>query len=128
MEKQFVAAGEHISEYPDPISFSKGTYLLIHEKYEGDEGWDNWFFCTVPGHSGGWVPEQLIEWAEDKHHGISKENYSARELNVNSGDILKGSREINGWVWCMRLSDKEAGWVPKKLLQETKIVRSTTPF
>lgn len=121
METQFVATEAHISEYPDPIRFAKGTTLLIHEKYEGDEGWENWFFCVVPGHSGGWVPEQLIEWSGDRHHGVSKEDYSAQELNVNTGDILTGTREMNGWIWCFRSSDLQTGWVPKNILQEIKI-------
>ena len=118
MMRVYVTTAEHISEYPDPIVFSKGTPLLIHGKYEGDEGWENWFFCTVPGHSGGWVPEQLIKWGEDWRHGISKESYSGQELNVSCGDILTCTREIYGWVWCLRSSDHQTGWVPKNLLQE----------
>lgn len=117
MDKQFKATGVHISEYPDPINFAKGTPLLIHDKYEGDEGWENWYFCVIPEHSGGWVPGQLIEWSDDRHHGTSKESYSARELNVSTGDILTGTREMNGWVWCLRSSDQKEGWVPKSLLQ-----------
>ncbi|EBF4218932.1 hypothetical protein FH403_11805 [Salmonella enterica] len=117
MKRYFVATGEHISEYPEPISFSEGTHLHIHEKYEGDECWDNWYFCVIPGHPGGWVPEQLIEWAADRHHGISTDCYTARELNVKTDDILTGTKEMNGWVWCLRTSDQKSGWVPKSLLK-----------
>lgn len=32
---RFTARDSHLSEYPDPISFTRGTSLIIHEKYEG---------------------------------------------------------------------------------------------
>ena len=44
---------------------------------------------------------------------------TARELDVDEGDVLIGSRTLNGWLWCHRLSQApaEAGWVPLAHLQ-----------
>lgn len=103
----------HRTEYPDPIRFRIGDVLSIGEKYEGPEGWEDWYFCTTPGHAGGWVPRQVIERHADGT-GRALEDYSARELDVDEGDVLIGSRTLNGWLWCHRLSQApaEAGWVP----------------
>lgn len=119
-ETKFIAIGQHRSEYPDPITFVKGTPLVIGDKYEGSEDWDNWHFCTIASHTGGWVPAQLIEWGDDIHHGISKADYTAKELDVNEGDILIATKALNGWVWCNRVSDNQSGWVPTNILLKLK--------
>ena len=114
---EYRAVGRHRSDYPEPISFSKGALIDIGDKYEGDEPWDNWYFCSVPGQPGGWVPGQVIEWT-DAYHGTALEDYTAREMDVDEGDMLIGSRILNGWIWCSRASDQESGWVPMEVLQE----------
>ncbi|EAN6189189.1 hypothetical protein N5483_001990 [Salmonella enterica subsp. enterica serovar Chester] len=115
---RFTAIGRHISEYPDPVSFTRGTYLTIREKYEGKEGWDNWFYCIAPGGTGGWVPEQVFIRFEGTFRGIATEDYTARELEVKKGDEVAGLRSLNGWMWCERLSDGQTGWVPQALLHK----------
>lgn len=117
---KFIATGQYRSEYPDPITFTSGTPLFIGDMYEGDEGWDNWYFCTVPDHPGGWVPEQLIERSNQPGYGIAKDDYTAKELDVNEGDELLAIKFLNGWVWCQRLSDQDSGWVPKSILKNIK--------
>lgn len=114
---EYTAIGSHRSEYPDPISFSKGALLVIGEKYEGPQAWDNWYFCTVRGQPGGWVPGQVIEWI-DGCRGTAVEDYTAKELDVDEGDLLIGAKVLNGWVWCSRASDGQCGWVPQEVLQE----------
>lgn len=118
---RFTARDFHISEYPDPISFTRGTSLIIHEKYEGEEEWDNWFYCTMPGHTGGWVPGQILVRFEGTHRGLAKEDYTARELDVKKGDELVGLKSLNGWMWCERLSDGQSGWVPLLLLMNATL-------
>lgn len=63
MEKKkiFIATDQHRSEYPDPITFKRGTRIVVGEIYEGNEEWENWYFCTITNHSGGWVPAQVIK-------------------------------------------------------------------
>ncbi|EHI8697893.1 TPA: SH3 domain-containing protein [Salmonella enterica subsp. enterica] len=115
---RFTARDSHLSEYPDPISFTRGTSLIIHEKYEGVEEWDNWFYCTIPGHTGGWVPGQILTRDEGTYRGLALEDYTARELEVKKGDELVGLKSLNGWMWCERLSDGQSGWVPLSLLHQ----------
>jgi len=60
---RYLVIQDHTSEYPEPITFEKGAPLTVGEKYEGPEGWDNWFFCESPGRKGGWVPLACLQEA-----------------------------------------------------------------
>lgn len=115
--QKYVVTRAHTSEYPEPITFAKGAPLSVGEKYEGPEGWENWFFCHTPGQRGGWVPAQVIEIIDGKN-ARAREDYTARELNVREGEVLLGSRALNGWIWCENPANSESGWVPISCLQE----------
>lgn len=108
----------HRSEFPHPISFAKDTLLTVGEVYAGNEGWENWYFCEVPGQSGGWVPGQLICLLEPGR-GVAVEDYTARELDVDPGQVVSGEICLNGWLWCSCIEDgaTRAGWVPLRNLQ-----------
>lgn len=106
----------HASEYPEPIHFAKGTALLVGERYAGPEGWDDWFFCAVPGQQGGWVPLQVIAFIDEKT-AMAREDYTAIELDVRIGDALIGGRTLNGWAWCENPATAQSGWVPLSHLQ-----------
>jgi hypothetical protein len=114
--QRYLVIKVHVSEFPEPISFGEGALLKVGERYEGDEGWEDWFFCEVPGHPGGWVPRQLLAWV-DKQTAVAKSSYTARELNVHPGEHVSSDREINGWRWCVREEDGTEGWVPVSNLQ-----------
>lgn len=105
-----VVTREHRSEYPRPLTFEVGTVLAVGEKYEGDEGWADWYFCHAPGKEGGWVPVQVLEFIDDTT-ARAREDYTARELDVDPGQVLETSRTLNGWAWCVR-EDGASGWVP----------------
>ncbi|MCP3748870.1 SH3 domain-containing protein [Pseudomonas sp. SBB6] len=111
---KFRVIDAHRSEYPEPITFAKGAPLSIGERYEGEEGWDNWYWCSTAGQPAGWVPGQVIERLGDDQ-GIALEDYCARELEVQAGDCLVGGRQLNGWVWCSK--GRASGWVPLQVLQ-----------
>ncbi|MFG0832081.1 SH3 domain-containing protein [Aeromonas bivalvium] len=115
--KAFLVINAHRSEYPNPITFRKGTPLVVGERYEGEEEWHDWFFCHCDGQQGGWVPAQIIGSAGD---GTARalEDYTARELSVQAGDRLSGHRMINGWIWCVREQEGASGWVPLANLRE----------
>lgn len=113
---KYIVIQPHRSEFPDPITFKQGASLTIGEKYEGPEGWEDWYFCTIPGHEGGWVPRQIIERIEG-NIGQALEDYTAFELDVDAGEMLMGTRTLNGWVWCQLLSREGEGWVPLENLQ-----------
>ena len=44
--------------------------------------------------------------------GEALEDYSARELNAEEGEVLAGSQALNGWIWCRNPASGEQGWVP----------------
>lgn len=111
--RKLVVIEPHRSEYPFPITFDKGAPLHIGEKYTGSENWEEWYFCSTPGQKDGWVPGQVIERIDDAS-GIAKEAYTAKELDVDTGEVLMGFKELNGWIWCRRLSQSDEGWVPLK--------------
>ena len=115
--KRYLVTQNHISEYPEPITLTKGAPLIVGEQYQGSEGWQGWFFCTTPGQESGWVPAQIIEIING-NTARAREDYTARELNVQKGDLLLGSRVLNGWVWCENPANSESGGVPLSNLQE----------
>ena len=117
VQMKLIAITAHRSEYLEPIYFSKGTLLNIGEKYQGSENWDNWYFCKVDDGLEGWVPAQIIEWI-DKHQGYAKADYTAKELNVDQGDLLFGTEQLNGWIWCKRTADEQFGWVPLEVVTQ----------
>lgn len=107
----------HVSEYPEPITFSAGISLAVGERYEGPEGWDDWFFCSAPGQSCGWVPGQVIG-AVEAGIATALEDYTARELTVDAGDVVIGTRRLNGWLWADRQGTPDSGWVPLANLED----------
>ena len=115
--KRYLVTQDHTSEYPKPITFKQGAPLTVGEKYEGSEGWNDWFFCSKPGQESGWVPAQIIEVINGST-ARAREDYTARELNVQKGELLLGSRVLNGWIWCDNPINSESGWAPLSNLQE----------
>ncbi|MDI6402580.1 SH3 domain-containing protein [Balneolaceae bacterium ANBcel3] len=113
----YVVVHDHTSEYPDPICLKKGDLITVGEKHEGPEGWDHWYFCESPGQKAGWVPAQIIENVKEKKTR-ALEKYTARELTVRRGDLILGSKTLNGWIWCKRTDDPESGWVPLSCVRE----------
>lgn len=106
----------HRSEFPVPITLTAGQHVQIGERYAGPEGWDEWYFCTTPAGVAGWVPGQILDRSgPDK--GAAREDYTARELDVDVGQTVSGMRHLNGWCWCVRPADGLSGWVPLSHLQ-----------
>ncbi|MUM78048.1 ligand-binding protein SH3 [Pseudodesulfovibrio sp. F-1] len=112
----YLVVKAHRSEFPNPIKLKKGAFIIIGEKYEGPEDWEDWYYCTIPGHEGGWVPRQIIERTEGGG-AQALEDYTAMELDVDEGDVLIGARKLNGWVWCRHAAANTEGWVPLENLQ-----------
>jgi hypothetical protein len=111
---------DHQSEFPVPLAFQKGATLSVGDIYNGPEGWTDWYFCTCPRQSTGWAPKQVLRFVSPTE-AIALEDYTARELSVRVGDVVIGSRMINGWQWCVAEKTKESGWVPvSKLAAVTK--------
>ncbi|WP_268624664.1 SH3 domain-containing protein [Paenibacillus alvei] len=115
----YIVIKKHRSNYPNPLTLIKGQSVIMGEKYEGPENWENWIFCTTQSEGNqkisGWVPMQLLDTKGTE--AIVLEDYTARELNVDEGDQLVGHRELNGWRWCTHRMNSEEGWVPEGNLQ-----------
>ena len=111
----FTAIEDYQIVYEDPIEIKKGTVLEIGKE---DDEWRGWFFCKIKDDNkkAGWVPVQIIEFLSG-NEGISKEDYSAKELDVIKGDQFKKLKDLNGWIWAKRLSDNAEGWIPLKILK-----------
>lgn len=114
--QHYLVCLDHTSEYPEPICLAKGTLVAVGETYAGPEGWDNWLFCEAKGQAGGWVPAQILEFV-DAQTARSREDYTARELNVRTGDVLTATKALNGWLWCQHSESAASGWVPQANLQ-----------
>lgn len=108
----YLVTAPHRSEYPNPLILKREDKLILGERYQGPENWDNWIYCSTETHAGGWVPEQIIERLPDNRSGRALEAYSALEMDVDPGDQLQGGRILNGWCWCVRSKDAAQGWVP----------------
>jgi hypothetical protein len=78
---------------------------------------ENWYFCESTGEKGRWVPAQEIENVNAKNtHKI--DSYTDRVLDVQKGDLLVGSRILNGWVRCRKTNIDGSGWVLLSCLKE----------
>ena len=102
---------KHRSEFPNPITITKGDKLIIGEKSDENEAWNDWYFCEAQNNIKGWVPKQIIKWLNN-NEGEALENYTAQEIDIDEGDILTGTKILNGWLWCQNPASKEEGWAP----------------
>ncbi|KHF40645.1 Variant SH3 domain-containing protein [Halalkalibacter okhensis] len=109
----------HKSNYPNPITLSKGQPIIVGKTYKDNEEWKNWIYCfTLDFCSEGWVPEQLIN--KQGKQAVMLEDYVAKELNVEVGEKLLKLKEINGWAWVRKIVTLEEGWVPLENILEDK--------
>ncbi|NMT36689.1 ligand-binding protein SH3 [Stenotrophomonas maltophilia] len=118
----YIVTAAHRSEFPHPIILRRGQALVVGERYEGPEGWDDWFLCEAEGQQPGFVPAPVI--GRDAQGGaFAAQDYCARELDVDPGQTLRGMRTLNGWAWCVS-ENGEPGWVPFEKLRAIKESRA----
>jgi hypothetical protein len=110
---EYIVIENHKTDYPNPIIVKTGEEIIIEKEYDGDMDWSNWMFCIkIDGSNKGWIPKQIIKHKNSRN--IIVEDYSARELNVEKGNIIEGIQEINGWLWSKNKETNEIGWIPIK--------------
>jgi len=115
---KYTVIRQHISNYPEPIILTKGEKVRLGHEYSGTEDWPNWVYCyKLDSSKAGWVPKQIIKKI-GKTYGIVKENYTAKELNVEKGEQVECKKKLNGWIWCRKDGNCEEGWVPESNLKE----------
>ncbi|PGL33556.1 hypothetical protein CN941_01755 [Bacillus cereus] len=97
-----IAIKLHASDYPDPIRLEKGDLVSVSEKHKGPKKLDNWVRCSEEKYNRkGWVPEQIISKCTDEI-GVIIKRYTAKELQLSSGEILIGLAELNGCIGLKR--------------------------
>lgn len=116
MQKKYIVIEDYKNSNEDPIELTAGDSVRLGEKSDNDGPWANWIYCTSDrtGKSG-WTPTQILKM--DGLVGVATSDYVAAELTVAVGDILIGDIETNGWLWCIRETDNDAGWVPLNCLR-----------
>ena len=98
----------HTSNYPNPISFSKGDVLKLGRFDTEFSGWVRVF--TSDGNEG-WAPIDYVDTVNSRNTGVAKCDYNAFELNTQSNEILTVLLELNEWFLAIN-SHGLKGWVP----------------
>jgi len=114
--KKLITIQKWKTNYPNLILLKQNDVVEIMEKQNNNPKWKNWIFCKKKDKLG-WVPSQIINRIENQK-GIVKENYSAKELNINKGEKVIKIKELNGWGWVIRELNNEEGWLPMEILKE----------
>ena len=101
------------------IELATGDIVKLGEETDPKSAYPYWIFCTSKrtGQKG-WVATQII--TKQGKTGIANQVYSSKEMTVCAGEFVCSDEEINGWYWCIRVSDSECGWIPKENLKRTK--------
>ena len=95
MAIKYIVVTSYKSQYPDPIEFSKGDLLVVGKR---DTEYPGWIWVTTSNKNEGWAPETLIN-KTSTNSGNALAEYTARELDTETGDLLGCTKELHGWVW-----------------------------
>ncbi|MFT4169483.1 MAG: SH3 domain-containing protein [Dysgonomonas sp.] len=113
--------------YENPIALKKSDRVTIDLSVkDSDPEWINWVWCIAENGMHGWVPTQILKIQDtlsDKTQiATASEDYSAYELSVSEGDIVIGSKILNGWLWCRKENSDKEGWVPLRNVKISDIL------
>lgn len=96
--------------FSNPIVLNIGDIVTLIEE-ETEEKWKGWISVETSTNKG-WIPKQIIEILDNNKTGKILEFYSAKELNVEEGDLIGKIKSLNGWTWSININTKEEGWLP----------------
>lgn len=120
MQNIYIVIQKYENSNAAPIELILGDVVLLGEEFKDDEMWPNWINCvSIRTGKSGWTPIQILQI--DGETGVATTDYTAKEMTVSVGDMLNGHNELNGWIWCVRESDGQSGWVPEKCLKQIKL-------
>jgi plastocyanin len=106
---------DYVFDNPAPIELSVGDTVTLGERTAPDSEFPNWIYCeSHKTGKKGWVAEEYL--TIDGDIGTSKCDYTAKEMTVSVGDVVRVVYELNGWYWCERERDGESGWVDKGMV------------
>ncbi len=106
----------HKTKYEKPLILIKGELIKLGERAP-EKNWRDWIWAENSNKESGWIPIQIVDFSEDKTAGIVLENYSAKELNIKTGELVTKIKSINGWTWVKRESDNAEGWIPDETIE-----------
>lgn len=108
---------DHKAIYPDPIAVKRGDGITLNGR---EDDWDGhrWLWAIADDGREGWVPDDLPITVSGKNARCAYD-YSAAEISANSDEILNGTIQRHGWVWC-HSKNGATGWVPVKCLLKIK--------
>lgn len=117
MHKKYIVTEKWDASYENPIIVEEKEIVAVDLSKEiSDPEWANWVWCIAANKMEGWVPAQILKITEtispQRQTAVVTENYSANELSVKDGDIVIGSRILNGWLWCNKENNETEGWIP----------------
>ena len=116
MQNFYTVIQQYEDSNPDPIILNTGDVVQLGEEYKEDAAWPNWIRCiSKKTGKSGWTPLQILQINGET--AVATTNYTAKEMTVTVGDVVTGHHELNGWLWCVRASEKQNGWVPKNCLK-----------
>jgi hypothetical protein len=71
--------------------------------------WPGWLWCTDAAGRSSWVPEAWVSL--EANRCVLQRDYSAVELDVEPGELLRVELTESGWAWVTRRTGSR-GWVP----------------
>ncbi|HDS1579382.1 SH3 domain-containing protein [uncultured Stenotrophomonas sp.] len=104
--------GAYRSQYPNPLRFRAGQIVEVGVR---DEEWPAFAWVRTNDGRAGWAP---VAWLQLLDDGRAEAlcDYDARELDVESGEMVKLHHEHGGWWWSER-ANGATGWLPARELE-----------
>jgi hypothetical protein len=116
-------AKTHESETLTPLVARKDDVLNGEEK---ETEWEGWIYCTNEAGIHGWVPKAYLKPSDETGNFQLLQDYSSRELSVESGQEVIILLEESEWVW-VRNPNGDEGWIPKRNLADIEGRPSSIP-
>jgi hypothetical protein len=100
------------NQYRTPLQFRTGQIVELGVR---DEEWPAFAWVRTPDGGAGWAP---VAWLRvlDGNRAEALRDYSARELDVDGGELVKLHHEHGGWWWSERANGAQ-GWLPARDLE-----------
>jgi Variant SH3 domain len=98
---------DYRTQYANPIRFAAGEIVTVAHR---DTEWPAFIWTITSDGNAGWAPLDWLKPLGDGHAEALRD-YSAQELDVDTGDEVVLHSELGGWWWCQRQNGR-CGWVP----------------
>ena len=100
------------TKFHEALAMEPGDKLRIVKRR--DDEWPGWVLCQAESGKQGWVPENSLKI--DSENAVAQQTYTAREVSVMEGEIVRIEKSENGWAWVTNMTN-ETGWVPLRNLK-----------